>query len=77
MASGKNEEGWAFSDEEAVREAGLSAPNISTEPEAVQDPTDPDVADTTDEYPSQPDTGKPSSDQSEPRGYQNDADPPR
>lgn len=68
MTSGENEEGWAYSDEEAAREAGLSAPDISTEAAA---------ADTTDEYPSQPDTSKPSSDQAERPGYQNDADPPR
>lgn len=43
MTSGENDGGWAFADEEAVPEAGLSAPNISTEPEAIQDSTDPDV----------------------------------
>lgn len=93
MISGENEEGWAYSDEEAAREAGLLAPDLSTE----IDPEEADKAQssldktgnhapavapdesghTVSDYPAQPEKNKPSSDQAERPGYQNDADPPR
>ncbi|WP_026548830.1 hypothetical protein [Arthrobacter sp. Br18] len=93
MTSGENAEGWAFSDEEAAREGNIPNPELPRDPDpAIADKAktsqdqagqhapavEPDEsANTASEYPSQPEAGKPSSDQSERYGYQNDADPPR